>query len=178
MELPVVLGCAVPIIFPLAAAGVGLNACVFHLMVMRLGVQVTNRARASYNYLWISVCLGMAIPLWLFFENSFHGRWMLLIGMPGGCFLGAVLASGVSEPLLQRAQAARKLRMQMPSPVPAQLAEPLLLDLPAEGIAAPQLAEPLLLDLRMEATSTPQLAEPLLLDDIVPTEGTAAIEML
>ena len=68
--------------------------------------------------------------------------------------------------------------MQMPSPVPAQLAEPLLLDLPAEGTAAPQLAEPLLLDLQMEATSTPHLAESLLLDGIVLAKGTAAIEML
>merc|ERR1712046_172803 len=87
-----VLGCAVPLIIPMACAGVLLNAAVFHIAVQHFGIQLTDSARASYSYLWLSVILGIALPSWLFWESDFGAWWLVLIGMPASAGLGAVLA--------------------------------------------------------------------------------------
>ena len=79
-------------IIPLACAGVLLNAAVFHTAVRHFETQLTDSARASYNYLWLSVVLGIALPSWLFWESDFAAWWLVLIGMPGGVGIGTVLA--------------------------------------------------------------------------------------
>ena len=91
LQLPVVLGCAVPLIIPIACVGVVLNASVFHIIVEHFEILIDN-ARASYNYLWLSMILGIALPSLWFWENSFAARWLVLIGMPASVGLGAVLA--------------------------------------------------------------------------------------
>ena len=87
-----VLGCAVPLIIPIACVGVFLNASVFHITVQHFGTQLTDSARASYSYLWLSVILGVALPTWLFWESDFAAWWLVLIGMLGGVGIGIVLA--------------------------------------------------------------------------------------
>ena len=79
-------------IIPLACAGVLLNSAVFHTAVEHFGIQLTDSARASYNYLFMSVILGIALPAWLFWESNFAAWWLVLIGMPGGVGIGVVLA--------------------------------------------------------------------------------------
>ena len=92
LQLPVVLGCAVPLVIPVACAGVLLNASVFHMTVEHFGIQLTDSARASYSYLWLSVALGIMLPCWLFWESNFAAWWLLPTGMPMSVVLGAVLA--------------------------------------------------------------------------------------
>ena len=62
------------------------------MTVEHFGIQLTDSARASYNYLWLSVILGIGLPSWLFWESNFAAWWLVVVGMPMSVVLGAVLA--------------------------------------------------------------------------------------
>jgi len=82
LQLPIILGFAVPIITPLACLGVALNACMFHSAVAHLEIQLTDESQASITYLWISFGIGYGLVAWLFLESELHGMWLVVVGVP------------------------------------------------------------------------------------------------
>jgi len=83
MEIPLVLGFCYPILVPLAALVVGLNAGVFRIAVVCLRIQLqANAIRVPARYLWGSLMVGSAIIIWLFAEANLHGKWLVIVGIP------------------------------------------------------------------------------------------------
>jgi len=57
---------------------------VFHLAVNHLDVEFKPHAASEMpvTYLYSSLILGCAIPIWLYLEADLHGKWFIVIGMP------------------------------------------------------------------------------------------------
>jgi len=87
LELPIIVGVAVPIVVPLACLATALNACMFHSAVKHFGIKLEEQVKASTRYLWFSSLLGYALYAWLFMENDLNGKWLMLLGMPGCALL-------------------------------------------------------------------------------------------
>jgi len=89
LELPLVLGFCYPILPAVAALAMLFNAGSFRVCVEQLGVKLTDdaAARVSIKYLFVSLGLGYALPLWLFFEGDFAGKWIVLFGWPITAYL-------------------------------------------------------------------------------------------
>jgi len=84
LELPIVLGFCYPILPILACLAMVFTTGVFHLAVNHLDVEFKPHAASEMpvTYLYSSLILGCAIPIWLYLEADLHGKWFIVIGMP------------------------------------------------------------------------------------------------
>ena len=82
VELPLVLGFCYPILFPLAWFALMINAGVFLVAVKYLGMAFKDTVTVSFHYLWISLAVGSAIPIWLWQEGNLSGKWLISFGAP------------------------------------------------------------------------------------------------
>eukprot|EP00658_Telonema_sp_P-2_P056833 TRINITY_DN4527_c0_g4_i1.p1 TRINITY_DN4527_c0_g4~~TRINITY_DN4527_c0_g4_i1.p1 ORF type:complete len:1040 (-),score=151.75 TRINITY_DN4527_c0_g4_i1:126-3245(-) len=97
LELVLVFGCAVPVMIPVAMAGFLLHAIAFEINVKCQEAVLKDPERPPVRYLWFSLLLGTALMGWMFVECGWHGRIVVLVGMPVGAVLGAAAAEFVSR---------------------------------------------------------------------------------
>jgi len=117
LELPFLLGFCYPALPVLACLVVLLNAGVFYTAATYLELKIASEspARMSFKYLWGSFASGSALIMWLFIECDWHGKWLVIVGMPSCAMAGcacwnmtlwrrrsgtAVLRASLLEPLV------------------------------------------------------------------------------
>ena len=66
-------------------------AGVFLVSLMHLGSRMKQAPSMSFSYLWLSLALGCAIPVWLWNEAGLNGRLVLTVGMPGAAIMARAL---------------------------------------------------------------------------------------
>jgi len=82
VETIFVFGFVAPLLIPLAATGLALNAAVYHCAVHRLDLPVQDNAYPSLRYLYLSRALGVLFVIGFYIENDLSGKLLVCIGMP------------------------------------------------------------------------------------------------
>ena len=106
-----VLGFCVPLLFPLLCASMYFHATVFkwsNLPLKGCGMPATR-------YLWVSIALGVALEVWLYYEARMHGLWIIIAGCPVAalCMLGFARTSSYRE----WCQSRTRMLEAMPAPL-------------------------------------------------------------
>ena len=91
LEIPLVLGCVVPIILPVASIALGLHALAFQFCVSHQGASLQHEASIACRYLWFSLLLGFAYVAWMSGECGWAGEMVVLVGAPVSSLVGGVL---------------------------------------------------------------------------------------
>lgn len=115
LELVLVLGFVVPLLLPVTAAAMLFHAAAFQMCVTKKGTSFEHEVRSPVRYLWFSLSLGVGLVLWLFWECSWAGQTVVLVGAP----LALALGAGTAEVAIRHKPPVEIASMQ-------DLAEPLL----------------------------------------------------
>ena len=91
LEIPLVLGCVVPIILPVASIALALHALAFQFCVSHQGATLQHEASIACRYLWFSLSLGFAYVAWMYVECGWAGQMVVLVGVPVSSLVGGVL---------------------------------------------------------------------------------------
>jgi len=149
VEHTFVLGFVAPLLIPLAAIGLALNAAIYHCGVQRLGLPVQDNAHPSLKYLYFSRAIGIAFIIWFYLDNDLHGKLLVCIGMPV-CVVAAELV----------VMYIRRSRKREEGMTRRGLLEPLLG--PAEGVVVQHSVRhgtEIELDIGEEATATGEVTQ-------------------
>jgi len=115
LENCLILGCMVPSILPLVAIIFISHLVSFRLSRDQLGMATSKEVCPSMPLLYLAFCLGMLWNTANFWANGLEGRWLVLLGGPGGALLIWV---GVSFFLTRRAGASQR-QVQHQDSIPA-----------------------------------------------------------
>ena len=91
LEIPLVLGCVVPIILPVASTALVLHAYAFQFCVSHQGASLQHEATIECRYLWFSLLLGAAYVAWMYVECAWAGQMVVLVGVPVSSLVGGVV---------------------------------------------------------------------------------------
>ena len=91
LEIPLVLGCVVPIILPVASVALALHAFAFQFCVSHQGASLQHEATIECRYLWFSLLLGAAYVAWMYVECAWAGQMVVLVGVPVSSLVGGVV---------------------------------------------------------------------------------------
>ena len=82
LEIPLVLGCVVPIILPVASIALALHALAFQFCASHQGAPLQHESSIACRYLWFSLLLGFAYVAWMYVECGWAGQIAVLVGVP------------------------------------------------------------------------------------------------
>jgi len=131
LELPLLLGFCYPALPVLAGLVVLLNAGVFHTATTYLDLKIAleSPARMSVKYLWGSFALGCALIMWLFIECDWHGKWLVIVGMPSCAVAGYACWN-----ILSNQRGAPAFRASLSEPLLAAEGDPTMINVALETV--------------------------------------------